>query len=318
MINVMRPGGDRAAPSPGTRVAGRPRHSRLTVRSPAPNRRRFTQSLAKAFYWQGWKTVGAVAASLVAISTAVAAISGLFISLQTLEANTRQQSSDRFGKAIEQLGSDKLDIRLGGIYGLEELARDSPSEQPAVVDVLTAFVRGHAPQATGKCSGAPLAPGATSAPSVDIQTAIDAIARRDPKGDRDGQIVDLSGTCLLAANLIGLQLVGAQMSSADLRGASLTGADLHNAILIISTLSGADLSEAKLNSARISGCRCQKADFRHADLTNADLRDADLAGADLAGANLEGAALEQAELTGIFYDTTTIWPRGFQPPPSVP
>jgi hypothetical protein len=277
--------------------------------------------LAKAFYWQGWKTVGAVAASVVAICTAVAAISGLFISMQTLQANTRQQSSDRFGKAIEHLGSegsDKLDIRLGGIYGLEQLARDSPSDQAAVVDVLTAFVRGHVPQGTGKCTDSPLPPGTSSTPSVDIQTAIDAIARRDLKNDRNGQIVDLASTCLLAANLMGLQLVGIRMPFTDLRGASLTGADLHNAILIGATLGGADLSQAKLNSARISGCRCQKADFRDADLRDADLRGADLAGADLLGANLEGALLADAKLTDIYYDTTTIWPRGFQPPPSVP
>ena len=37
------------------------------------------------------------------------------------------------------------DVRLGGIYGLEQLARDSPSDHPAVFDVLAAFVRGHVP-----------------------------------------------------------------------------------------------------------------------------------------------------------------------------
>jgi hypothetical protein len=72
--------------------------------------------LAKAFYWQGWKTVGAVAASLVAILTAIAAITTLFISTKTLQANTRSQTSDRFVKAIDQLGNkDSPDVRLGGI-----------------------------------------------------------------------------------------------------------------------------------------------------------------------------------------------------------
>jgi len=36
-----------------------------------------------------------------------------------------------------------------GFYGLEQLARDTPSDQPAVFDVLTAFVRGQVPAGTG-------------------------------------------------------------------------------------------------------------------------------------------------------------------------
>jgi hypothetical protein len=45
------------------------------------------------------------------------------VSEQTLGASTRRQISERFVKAVDQLGSDKLDVRLGGIYGLEPLAR---------------------------------------------------------------------------------------------------------------------------------------------------------------------------------------------------
>jgi len=55
---------------------------------------------------------------------------------------TRQgQITDRYTKAIEQLGSDKLDVRLGGIYALERIAKDSERDHPTVVEVLGAFVR---------------------------------------------------------------------------------------------------------------------------------------------------------------------------------
>src|ERR1700757_1470873 len=107
---------------------------RLTVRPPpppaAPSKcERFTRSFARAFYWQGWKTVGAVAASLVVICMAIVATATFGVSVRTLQANTRSLTSGRFVKAIEQLGSDKSpDIRIGGIYGLEQLARDSPSD----------------------------------------------------------------------------------------------------------------------------------------------------------------------------------------------
>ena len=51
--------------------------------------------------------------------------------------------TDRYTKAIEQLGSDKLDVRIGGIYALERIARDSARDHPAVMEVLTTFIREH-------------------------------------------------------------------------------------------------------------------------------------------------------------------------------
>ena len=53
----------------------------------------------------------------------------------------RGQVTDRYTKAVEQLGSDKLAVRIGGIYALERVARDSERDYPTVIEVLTAFVR---------------------------------------------------------------------------------------------------------------------------------------------------------------------------------
>ena len=51
--------------------------------------------------------------------------------------------TDRYTKAIEQLGSDKLDVRIGGIFALERIARDSARDHPTVMEVLAAFIREH-------------------------------------------------------------------------------------------------------------------------------------------------------------------------------
>jgi hypothetical protein len=55
------------------------------------------------------------------------------------------QATDRYTKAITQLGDDKPDVRIGGIYALERVARDSKKDHPAVMEVLAAFVREHSP-----------------------------------------------------------------------------------------------------------------------------------------------------------------------------
>ena len=53
--------------------------------------------------------------------------------------------TDRFTKAIEQLGSDNLAVRLGGIYALERIAKDSKRDHWTIMEVLTAYVRQNAP-----------------------------------------------------------------------------------------------------------------------------------------------------------------------------
>src|SRR3954451_15130546 len=52
--------------------------------------------------------------------------------------------TERFTRAIDQLGDEKLDVRLGGIYALERIAEDSEGDHPQVIEVLTAYVREHA------------------------------------------------------------------------------------------------------------------------------------------------------------------------------
>ena len=60
----------------------------------------------------------------------------------------RAQVTDRFGKAIGQLGHqglDKLDVRIRAVYALEQIARDSSDLHWPVVEVLTAYLRQHSP-----------------------------------------------------------------------------------------------------------------------------------------------------------------------------
>jgi hypothetical protein len=62
---------------------------------------------------------------------------------RTNETTEQGQVTDRYTKAIEQLGSDKLDVRIGGIYVLERVARDSARDHTSVMEVLTAFICEH-------------------------------------------------------------------------------------------------------------------------------------------------------------------------------
>jgi hypothetical protein len=64
---------------------------------------------------------------------------------------TDGQITDRFKNAVDQLGATSgngqkvIEIRLGGIYSLERIARDSASDRNSIVEILSAYVRQHAP-----------------------------------------------------------------------------------------------------------------------------------------------------------------------------
>jgi hypothetical protein len=49
--------------------------------------------------------------------------------------------TDLFTKSVEQLGSDKAAVRLGGMYALERLAQDNPEQRATVVNVFCAYLR---------------------------------------------------------------------------------------------------------------------------------------------------------------------------------
>ena len=185
------------------------------------------------------------------------------LSRRTLELTEQGQVTDRYTKAIEQLGSDKLDVRIGGIYALERVARDSARDHPTVMEVLTAFIREHSHE-----HGHHQTPPAGN--------------RNDRHGPTFKPPLPWSGAEMHERDIRAIDLTGAHLAGADLTRADLTSADLTDADLADANLTDADLACADLTGADLSAL-----------LTGANLAGADLAGATLIGANLYGATLDR-------------------------
>ncbi|MER6474473.1 pentapeptide repeat-containing protein [Streptomyces collinus] len=261
----------------------------------------------------------------------------LFTWMQVGQANKELRISEhgeitsRFNAAIGNLGSQSLDVRLGGIYALQRIMQDSTRDQPAVVSVLAAFAQRHAGSST-KSLKEPDAAGADDhVPMPDVQAAVVTLARRLPNHDA-GTIVDLSGTDLRGLRFPGrasIKLPGADLSDSDLRwaklsnadfsravlgdanlkrafldGANLMHADLEGASLLLAKLQGANLREADLSCGAFvmdlrtgdeTGTDC--VDLQYASLERADLRNAEMSQADLHNATLTRADLRGADLT---------------------
>src|ERR1700682_2735172 len=293
-------------------VAGRLPHvgqQRLRLRqpaAPASRRQRAVASLRRGlqrfFSWSGWP-------KLAAIATALTAVAALWFSAKSLGSTEKQSSlsqqgqiTDRFTKAVEQLGPDKLDVRLGGIYSLERLARDSRPDRSVIFEVLSAFIRTRAGPAKD-CN-------ALSTPAVDVQPAATVMGRRDRPAPQFEKI-DLQNTCLANVILTGAYLDGALLNAADLVGAWLPSASLVNAGMLLANLNAANFTDANLTGADLRTTNLYSSDLSRTDLTDAKLYAADLSDETLVGAHLTGT-----DLDSIYYDARTQWPQGFTPHPS--
>ena len=49
--------------------------------------------------------------------------------------------TELYARGVEQIGSDKPSVRLGGLYALERLAQDNPSQRQTIVNVICAYLR---------------------------------------------------------------------------------------------------------------------------------------------------------------------------------
>jgi uncharacterized protein YjbI with pentapeptide repeats len=200
--------------------------------------------------------------------------------------------SNQVSKGFEQLGSDKIVVRLGGIYALEGVMNTSEQYHQPVLEALSAFVRDGTRTEKG-----------TGSPSTDIQAALTVIGRRKAIGIG---IPDFANANIPKADLHGADLGGSNLTNTNLSGANLSGASLVSANLSGSNLSSTNLSGAILVSANLSGAILISANLSGASLSDAILSGASLVSANLSGANLSGANLSDANLSSTIFSGTIL------------
>ena len=66
---------------------------------------------------------------------------GIYFAWKNLKVAQEGQITERFTRAVNQLGSRKIEIRLGGIYALERISKESDKYYWIVMKILTAYVR---------------------------------------------------------------------------------------------------------------------------------------------------------------------------------
>ena len=192
---------------------------------------------------------------------------------ETVRISEQGQITERFTRAIDQLGNEQLAVRLGGVYALERIARDSKKDHWPIMETLTAFVRLNSPwkqptaddeQSVESSLGefwtshlVKVEPQLTP-PRTDIQAVLTVIRRRELKHEQGKSYqFDLSRTDLRQANIGKANLKGSDLTEANLEGAHLGEANLEGADLWEANLEGADLWKTHLEGANLRGANLE-------------------------------------------------------------
>jgi hypothetical protein len=299
--------------------------------------------------------------TLAQIIAGLAAIVGLYFAWQQLTdtrkttqdnlAVTRQgQITDRFTRAIDQIGSEnddktpKIETRIGGIYALERIARDSLADQEdpnarqnqkVVMEILTAYVRQNAPwPGSSQCdltTGSPTAtaPGSpTPAPTTGSPTVIAPTPAsptlREPRADVLAALVVLgrnewfsnsplspsptatTSSPIAAPTATAIPSPIATPTDIAAYTWNVDRTDLHGLNLVGLHLPGLSLYCAELDRVKFSGAYLVGASLNRAQLVDAQFPGAHLEGAHLVDTNLDHANFGDARLDGVYFNNANL------------
>lgn len=169
---------------------------------------------------------------------------------------TARRITDQYGKAVDQLGSDKAPVRLGGLYALERLAQDNPDNRlrQTIVNVICAYLR------------MPY-----TLPDTQVPEDADAEARAAHEQRIQERQVRLTAQHILAAHLhpggstdqpmetfwegINLDLTGASLIDLDLSGCQIGAAQFVGAQFVGNTrfVEAKFAQKASFNGAMFAG-----------------------------------------------------------------
>ncbi|MEU6174595.1 pentapeptide repeat-containing protein [Streptantibioticus parmotrematis] len=180
------------------------------------------------------------------------------------------QVTDRYVEAIKLLSSENMTVRIGGIFSLERIARDSEDDRPAVVELLTAHVR-------ESTRDDPHSPKDTHV-TADIQAALTVLGRRSV--DLNDRRLDFYHCGLKNAKLHDGDFRGSMFYYSNLSGAGFAGARLDGAGLSFCKAEGAAFTDSTAREANFINAIYRNSWFLAADLTDCDFYGCDLSGSD--------------------------------------
>jgi uncharacterized protein YjbI with pentapeptide repeats len=256
--------------------------------------------LARAWSWYSLNSAAAaplgtfIGAAFVAWAALAQAKTSRLRHEEQTKADLQRRITENFSKAVEQLGSDKLAVRLGGIYTLERISLESWKDYWPIMETLSAFVRERSRETIKE----------EKMIATDVAAVMTVLSRRSDEAKEyereNSHCFDLSNADLRSARLTGLTLMVARLSDIDIQGATIAECkfflcNFERANFSRARIFETDLASANFENANLSGVLGNKIDLSCARLDSAAFRGAYIAGtfkfARVPNTNFKGADL---------------------------
>src|SRR4051812_43401073 len=85
-----------------------------------------------------------VVTALGAFLAGTVALCAIYPTWRTWRTNQEGQITTRYTQAVSQLGDVHREVRLGGIYALERIARDSEKDYRQIIELICSYIRENA------------------------------------------------------------------------------------------------------------------------------------------------------------------------------
>ncbi len=174
-------------------------------------------------------------------------LAGLTLTARSLAITREGQFTERFSRSVAHLANESLDVRLGGIYGLQRLARNSPDDHYAVMEVLLAYAQRRFPWPP---TGAEILTRERVPP--DLEAICMALSKRRVDFETPEERPSLEHIDLRLVGLHDVDLQGGLIAQTNLANAYLHEANLSDVVFADADLSDAMLQEASLREAHAS------------------------------------------------------------------
>ncbi|MGU9963335.1 MAG: pentapeptide repeat-containing protein [Candidatus Halichondribacter symbioticus] len=238
-----------------------------------------------------------LAIAFIGTITGIGALFGVYLAILKSETTERQTYTeeqglitDRLNKATEGLGKKDgdnplIEVRLGALYALERIAKDSERDHIRIMKIFCAYIRHNSPLKSKNAKPKKL--------REDIQAALTIIGRRDVWNDAikrldnehlEGFYIDLSNC----------DLYGAQLSKVEMSWANFSGTNLENA-----TISWATLDHARFENTNLTNTSLHETSLQNTFFNETNMSDAFLAIINIKDARIYNTNMSRANLSSV-------------------
>ncbi|ACK66835.1 pentapeptide repeat protein [Rippkaea orientalis PCC 8801] len=244
------------------------------------NKEKFNSSLEVAkVVVTAWGTIGTIAGGIVLFLNFKNATENTKIANKNAEAANRNAKlaedrlvTERFSKAVEQLGSDKIQTRLGAIYSLEQIAKDSDIYHSIVIGVLTSFLRINSH---------------TQLTILEIYTTLKVIQRQ---------------TLEKKSSDYNLDFCNAAFSNIDFFEIKFNAANFDRVTFYRCNFKGLYFDKASFYKANFTECFFEGCNFNSSNFEKADFYGCNLKKSNFDGSNFEGVVFDRVDFEKSKFD----------------